>query len=229
MLVDNDVNTLAVVGAALRPRPRRRGLHHAHDRPRRRARHRRERRHLPRLRRRRRRVRARDGRRGRPGLLVRQARLPRGGRRRPGAASRGARAEALSSRRRGSDRLRALADAGDAGAREIYADAGERARPRGRRARQRPQPEARPRQRRGNGGVGHYEEAFEHEPAGARLPAASWGHCRGRSVGRREVGGRCRALVLRSDVHRRSSTARQTSLRCEPGSRADSQAAEVVA
>ncbi len=70
------------LGAPLRPRTRRRQLHHRHDRTRRRPRDRRRRRHLPRVRRRRGRVRARVGGRRRPALLLRQARLPRGRRRR---------------------------------------------------------------------------------------------------------------------------------------------------
>ena len=46
------------------------------------------------------------------------------------------------------------------------------------------------------------EEAFGRACRRLCLPAASWGHCRGRSVGRREMGGRCRFARPADDVHR---------------------------
>ena len=83
----------------------------------------------------------------------------------------------------GIDQLRKLADAGDASAHEIYGEAAAILGRVGRRSGQRPEPAARLDQRRRHTGVGAHGRSVRTKSALAALPAASGRHGRDRSLG----------------------------------------------
>ena len=112
-----------------------------------------------------------------------------------------ARERGIIGKRQGVAALRRKADDGDRGSTRDLRRGRNRPRPGGRQSRQRLEPEADPRQRRGHPGMGSLRGGVREGAADACLPAASRGHRRGRSVGRREVGGRCRIARPADDVH----------------------------
>ena len=152
VLVDNDVNTLAVWERLYGRGRERRRLPHRHHRPRHRARDRRRRRHLSRFPRRCRRVRPRHRRRRRPSVHVREA----------AAASRRSSAILRSSRRRGggsSPRRQGIDASARSPKRATQVALGSMpsgcgARSRGRQPGQRPRARARSDQRRRHAGLG---------------------------------------------------------------------------
>ena len=104
----------------------------------------------------------------------------------------------------GVDELRKLADTGDASAHEIYGDAAALLGRSVRRSGQRPEPAARVDQRRGNAGLGAHGRSIRTEPALTSLSTAPGRRRRDRPLGRREVGRRSCGARAAADLHRPS-------------------------